>query len=401
MAHASDLPLIRINARAAQRLRNNHPWVYRSDLASPVAPTPRGEMVRVADDKGRLVASALSSSTSQIALRVIGPANLAADLIAWLRGRLQTAIEYRKRWVQGSEAYRVVFSEADGIPGLIVDRYNDVFTLQALTQAMDRAELRETVVAVLRSAYGKGVHVVERGEVRIRELEEMSPLETRQLAGEKTRTVFTINGLQFQYDAVAGQKSGAFLDQRENYAAAARFAHGEALDVFCYQGGFALHLARGCSRVTGVDASRPALEVAEANAERNKKELKVPEIEWIEANAFDLLKDYAAAKTMYDTIVLDPPAFAKNKRAADAAARGYKELNLRAMKMLRPGGVLITNSCSHHVSEADFAAMLADAAVDAKRMVRILEKRGQSIDHPVVLTIPETAYLKCFILEVK
>ena len=401
MASASDLPVIRINARATRRLRAGHPWVYRSDLAASDVPTPRGELVRVADDKGHLIASALSSSSSQIALRVIGPPDLAPALAAWLRKRLDAAIDYRKRWVRDSDAYRVVFSEADGVPGLIIDRYNDVITLQALTQAMDRPELREAAVAALQASFGKSVHIVERGEARIRELEELPPLETRQLAGEKLQTVFTINGLQFYYDAAAGQKSGAFLDQRENYAAAARYAHGEALDVFCYQGGFALHLARVCSQVTGVDASRPALEVAESNAQRNTNKLKVPEIEWIEANAFDLLKDYAAEKKMYDTIVLDPPAFAKSKRAADAAARGYKELNLRALKMLRPGGVLITNSCSHHVNDADFAAMLAEAAVDAKRTVRILEKRGQSVDHPIVLTIPETAYLKCFILEVQ
>ena len=392
-----DIPVIRINARAAVRVRNGHPWVYRSDLFTE-ATTPRAALVRVADEKGRGLATALSSSSSQIALRVIGPPDHADDLPAWIRRRIATAVTYRKRWVANTDAYRVVFSEADGLPGLIVDRYNDVLTVQTLTQAMDREDLRTAAVDALRQELGTSMHIVERGEKRIRELEELAPLEMRQLAGDKSKTIFTLNGLRFQYDAEAGQKSGAFLDQRENYAAAARYASGQALDVFCYQGGFALHLAQVCSQVTGVDASRPALEVAEANAGLNAAKFKVPEIEWIEANAFDLLKDYAAARTMYDTIVLDPPAFAKSKRAADSAGRGYKELNLRALKMLRAGGVLITNSCSHHVSAGDFSEMLASAAIDARRTVRILEKRGQAADHPVIATIPETDYLKCFIV---
>ena len=204
-----------------------------------------------------------------------------------------------------------------------------------------------------------------------------------------------MNGVQFHYDALEGQKTGAFLDQRENYAAAAQYAHGEALDVFCYQGAFALHLAPRCSHVTAIDSSRPALEVADQNATLNHRE-----IEWIEANAFDLLKDYAASGQQYDTIVLDPPAFAKSKRDLDAAMRGYKELNLRALKMLRPGGILMTCSCSYHVSQLNFLEMLASAALDAHKTVRILELRGQSRDHPILLNVPETAYLKCVIAHV-
>ena len=207
-----------------------------------------------------------------------------------------------------------------------------------------------------------------------------------------------MNGVRFHFNALEGQKTGAFLDQRQNYAAAAKYARGEAIDVFCYQGGFALHLARQCDRVTGVDASRPALETADMNEALNR-ELNRSEIEWMEANAFDLLKDYASAGKQYDTIVLDPPAFAKSKKDLAAALRGYKEINLRALKMLRPGGVLVTCSCSHHVSEADFVDMLREAAADARRVVRVLEKRGQAQDHPVLLNVPETAYLKCLILQ--
>jgi len=206
-----------------------------------------------------------------------------------------------------------------------------------------------------------------------------------------------MNGVQFHFDALEGQKTGAFLDQRENYAAAVQYAHGDALDVFCYQGGFALHLASKCQQVTGVDSSRPALEVADQNAGLNRSSLKQKEIEWIEANAFDLLKDYSGADRLYDTIVLDPPAFAKSKRDLDAALRGYKELNLRALKMLRPDGILITCSCSYHVSQTDFLNMLASAASDAHRTLRLIEVRGQSKDHPVLLNVPETSYLKCLI----
>src|SRR5207253_1914015 len=210
---------------------------------------------------------------------------------------------------------------------------------------------------------------------------------------EKKETEFSMNGVRFRYRALEGQKTGAFLDQRENYAAAAQYAHGEALDVFCYQGAFALHLAGRCSQVTGVDSSRPALEMAEQNASLNRRE-----IEWIEANAFDLLKDYSAAGRQYDTIILDPPAFARSRRDLQTALRGYKELNLRALKMLRPGGILVTCSCSYHVSASDLLEVVSSAAQDSRRVVRVLESRSQSKDHPTIVGIPETAYLKCFIL---
>jgi 23S rRNA (cytosine1962-C5)-methyltransferase len=287
------------------------------------------------------------------------------------------------------------------LPGLIVDRYADVFSLQALTQAMDREDLRDAAVAALRSVYGDGISIFERIDPRIRKLESLPPAESRLLYGDQTATAFMMNGLKFHFDAHAGQKTGAFLDQRENYIAAAKYARGRALDAFTYQGGFALHLARVCEQVTGVDASRSALEQADQNGAANAAQLKGGEIEWIEADAFELLKDYSAQGQLYDTIVLDPPAFAKNKKSLDKALTGYKEINLRALKMLEPGGTLVTNSCSHHVSEQAFAGALAAAAADAGRFITILEKRAQSQDHPVVATIPETAYLKCFICHVR
>jgi 23S rRNA (cytosine1962-C5)-methyltransferase len=258
---------------------------------------------------------------------------------------------------------------------------------------MDAGAVRGTLVSELNAL--KPAAIVERVDPKIRELEQLPARASGVLQGERSSTIFSMNGVKFHFDALEGQKTGAFLDQRENYAAAARYAQGEALDVFCYQGGFALHLAQRCSKVTGVDSSRPALEVADRNANLNGRD-----IEWIEANAFDLLRDYAKAGRQYDTIVLDPPAFAKSKRNLDTALRGYKELNLRALKMLRPGGILVTCSCSYHVSQADFLAVIAEAGQDVHRNLRILENRGQAKDHPILLAVPETAYLKCVVVHV-
>jgi 23S rRNA (cytosine1962-C5)-methyltransferase len=254
----------------------------------------------------------------------------------------------------------------------------------------------DTVRAVILEELHQRLHpsaIVERVDARVRELEQLPERKSGTLSGEKPNTVFTMNNVRFHFDALEGQKTGAFLDQRENYAAAAEYAHGEALDVFCYQGGFALHLASKATHITGVDSSRPALEVADKTALLNQRE-----VEWIEANAFDLLRDYSASGRQYDTIVLDPPAFAKSRKTLDTALRGYKELNLRALKMLRPGGTLVTCSCSYHVSEAEFVGVVVEAAADAHRSVRLVEKRGQSKDHPILLGVPETAYLKCLIL---
>lgn len=396
-----ELPAIQISARAAKRLRAGHPWVYRTDLPESQKSTPRAALVRLEDERGRFLGSALSSSSSQIALRIVSTNEIGSEaaLREVVEVRVRQAIAYRERFVKDSNAFRVVFSEADSLPGLIVDRYNDVLTMQVLTQGMDREDLREVVLATLQRSFADAA-VVERVEPRIRELEELPERESRMIAGTKSATEFQMNGLRFQFDALGGQKTGAFLDQRENYAAAAKYAFGDALDVFTYQGGFALHLARVCTSLTGVDQSRAALEVADQNAALNQKQFTCEEIEWLEADAFELLKDYSATKKQFDTIVLDPPAFAKTKRALEGALRGYKEINLRALKMVRPGGILITNSCSFHVSEAEFSDVVAAAASDAGRRVKILEKRGQALDHPQLATILETHYLKCLICQV-
>jgi len=391
-------PFVKLSARGVARLQGRHPWVYRSDVADSNG-VPPGSLVRVLDERGKFLGTALYSSSSQIAIRLISHGSV-ADLPALVAERIRAAIGYRKDLVSESDAYRVVFSEADFLPGLIVDRYNDVLCLQILTQAMDAAPVRAAVLETLREEL-QPAGIVERVDARIRELEQLPPLQSRLLWGEKSSTVFTMNsgsmngGVRFHYDGLEGQKTGAFLDQRENYAAAAQYAHGEALDAFCYQGGFALHLAEKCSSVMGVDSSRPALEMAEKNATLNGREM-----EWIEANAFDLLREYASSGRRYDTIVLDPPAFAKTKRDLEKALGGYKELNLRAMKMLRPGGILVTCSCSYHVSAADFFEVVADAARDARKTFRVVENRGAAKDHPMLLNVPETGYLKCLMLTV-
>jgi 23S rRNA (cytosine1962-C5)-methyltransferase len=388
-----------VNERAAKRLREGHVWIYASDVLNDGGAQP-GAMVHVMGPKDKILGSAIYSSSSQIKLRLVGREALRTEeeLLELVRQRLGEAVAYRSKVVQDSDACRLVFSEADRLPGLIIDRYNDVFTLQILTQAWADQQRKQTIIDGLKE-FADAENIVERADARIRQLEQLPEMESRLIEGQKSNTVFSMNGVKFHYDALGGQKTGAFLDQRENYAAAAQYAKGEALDICTYQGGFALHLARVCDKVTAVDISREVLEVAEQNEKVNAAANR-NEIEWIEGNAFDLMKDYSSAGKQYDAIVLDPPAFAKSKKNLESALRGYKELNLRALKMLRPGGVLITCSCSYAVSEQDFFDVLNEAAQDAHRSVRILEKRTQAKDHPILLGVPETYYLKCFILSV-
>ncbi|MBV9436196.1 MAG: class I SAM-dependent rRNA methyltransferase, partial [Acidobacteria bacterium] len=337
----------RVSRRAATRVRAGHPWIYRSDLADE-RPLPRGEVVQVQDERGKALGWALSSSSSQIALRMIADSRAEQiQLASLIAERIRQAVDYRERLgiPEMSNAYRVVFSEADRLPGLIVDRYDGVLAFQVLTQSMDREDVRAAILDTLQERL-KPAGIVERVESRIRELEELPPISGGLVRGKKAEAVMEMKtavgapALRFIYDGASGQKTGAFLDQRENYAAAARYARGAALDVFCYQGGFALHLARSCPQVSGVDSSRPALEAAERNFDLNRDILAASEIEWMEANAFDLLRDWSDAGRKFGSIVLDPPAFAKTKRSLPTALRGYKELNLRALKMLEPGGIL-------------------------------------------------------------
>jgi 23S rRNA (cytosine1962-C5)-methyltransferase len=392
-----------VNPHAVSRLRTGHPWIFRSDVERTEHTSP-GALVQVEDSRGRPLGAALYSAASQIALRMVSPNPVdAAKYPELLRYRIRQAIAYRLRVVHNADAFRVLFSEADITPGLIVDKYNDILSVQVLTQAMDRADLRAVLIEELREAYAPET-ILERVEPRIRELEGLAEREDQAIYSRtgshkkkpKTATVIHLNGLAFHYNGEAGQKTGAFLDQRENYAAAERHAHGRALEICTYQGGFALHLNRACEQVTAVDISAEALQVAEQNRLLNDQK----PVEWVEADAFELLRSYAAESRRYETVILDPPAFAKAKRNAEDALRGYKEMNLQALKMLRNGGVLVTCSCSFHVSEADFMEMLSAAALDARRNLHIIEKRAQAADHPVLLNAPETHYLKCIIASV-
>ncbi len=401
-----------ITKRAADRLRAGSLWVYRTDVEqvlprvgeSAVAP---GAVVTVLDGRGIPLGSGLFSSASQICLRMVSdqPGVGRAGYVAGVAERVRSALALRAELAPVSEennACRLVFSEADGLPGIVVDRYHDLAIVQLLTQGTAQADVREVLARELGAVPGMAT-VLERPDARVRELEELDaappgPLFAENEAAPRLETIFTINGLRFHYDASSGQKTGAFLDQRLNYAAAARHGRGRALDVCTYQGGFALHLARTCEQVTGVDASRAALLVADRNLELNPG--LTAKVDWMEADAFDLLREYEGSGERYGTIVLDPPAFAKSKRALEGALRGYKELNLRAMKMLPAGGTLVTCSCSQHVSLQEFTEVVASAAADARVRVQVLETRGAAPDHPAVVTLPETAYLKCLICRV-
>ena len=408
---AQEIPgAARVSRRAADRLRAGHVWVYRSDVeAWPGAAEslPAG-LMPVTDRRGSVLGTALYSPASEIALRLVSRESI-ADETEWLkllRTRLRVSIARRASMLDAeNDACRLVFSEADELPGITADRYAGLMIVQLRHKALDTDAVRATAAETIREAVGPALEtILEREDPRIRELEQLSVPASATLWAQDaehpvTSTVFRLNGLSFAFDATSGQKTGAFLDQRENYAAAARYATGGALDVCTYQGGFALHLARVCPRVTGVDVSRAALEVAERNLEMNRAALGDVRVDWVEADAFDLLRDWSDAGTQYDTIVVDPPAVAKSKRAVEGALRGYRELNLRALKMLRPGGRLITCSCSHHVGLGELMETLRGAAGDAGRRVRLLEVRGAAADHPVVLNIPETEYLKCVVVE--
>ncbi len=400
-----------VDRRAADRLRSGHLWVYASDVVAVTLPKPEETLLPVADQRGIFLGTALYSPASQIALRLVS--REALDNAAWLEllaSRLRAAIARRKSMLNAAnDSCRLCFSEADELPGLIADKYGDLVVLQFLTEGLLHAGVSEACVRALREELAPAA-IFERPDPRIRELEGLpapyaDPLWMADPAHPVVSTEFHLNGLVFQYDANAGQKTGAFLDQRTNSAAAQQWAQrlgttGRALDVCCYQGGFALHLAQVCGQVTGIDSSHASLEVAERNLQANRAQISA-DVDWIEADAFEILRDWSQARETFDAIVLDPPAFAKTKRAVEGALRGYKELNLRALKMLRPGGLLVTCSCSHHVSWADLESAVAAAAADASRRVRLLERRGAALDHPVILNLPETEYLKCLVLEVE
>ena len=382
---------VKVNRKAADRIASGHPWIFASDIVER-AGVEAGEAVQVIDYRNRPLGTGHFSSSSQITLRLLSNQTEEIDR-AFLMRRITAAVDHRRRVVSDSDAYRVVYSEGDLLPALIVDRYGDFLSMQTLNQGMDRAQA--DIVACLGELIApKGI--IARNDVAVRAREEL-PIETKIVSGEvPSRVDIRMNGLQWHADLVGGQKTGIYLDQRENYIAAARYARGNALDCFTSTGGFALHLARSCEHVEAIDSSEHAIKSAESNRDLNG----ITNVSFREADVFDVLTGYAASRRKFDTVVLDPPAFAKSRQQIEGAARGYKEINQRALRLLDSGGVLVTCSCSHHFSEPLLLETLAEAALDTGKTLRVLERRAQAQDHPILLTVPETHYLKCLILQV-
>jgi 23S rRNA (cytosine1962-C5)-methyltransferase len=385
------LHTVRVNRKGANRIASGHPWIFSSDLLDR-GQAAAGEAVVVTDPGGAALGTAHYSSSSQISLRLLSERVETIDRAFYLR-RIAAAEAHRKRVVADSDAYRLVHGEGDGLPGLVIDRYGEYFTLQTLDQGMDGAKAE--IVSCLEELFAPKA-IVERNDAAVRKREAL-PLQSGVLAGEVPDTVVVqMNGLKLHCDLLHGQKTGIFLDQRENYIAAARYGRGKALDCFTSTGGFALHLAARCESVEAVDSSESSLRVARMNCDANE----IGNLELREADVFELLAGYAKAHRHFDIVVLDPPAFAKSRQNLEAAIRGYGEINRRALELLGPGGILVTCSCSHHLSEAAFLEIVANASLDTGRKLRVLERRMQAQDHPVLLTVPETLYLKCLIMEV-
>jgi 23S rRNA (cytosine1962-C5)-methyltransferase len=376
-----------ISARGEDRLRSGHPWIYRSDVTE--AQAAAGDVVSVRSRRGQVLGQALYSDRSQIAIRMLTYGEAPADT-ALIRHRLETAIRFRSTLHIDATAFRLVHGEADLLPSLIVDRYGDYLVVQTLSQGMEK--LTPVIVAALNDLLApRGI--LARNDPRARLLEGLEQ-RVELLFGEVPPAVTVRElGIEYDVDLWHGQKTGLFLDQRENRQAAAGYAHGRVLDCFCYNGGFALKLAPHATSTFAFDISDEAVARVRQNAERNRISLDARA-----GNVFDELRGLERLRERFDTIVLDPPAFAKSKAAVAKATAGYKEINLRALKLLNPDGILVTCSCSYHVNEAAFAEIVYAAAVDAQAHVTVVEKRMQGRDHPVLLGVPETYYLKCLIL---
>jgi 23S rRNA (cytosine1962-C5)-methyltransferase len=383
-------PSVVISAKGVDRLRSGHWWVYRSDVKS--ASAEAGAVVRVNDERGRFQGRAFYSDRSQIAVRLLTRDDVPVDR-NFFGARLRQASDYRDRIVDHTEAFRLVHGEADHLPSIIVDRYGDYLVIQTLSQASEKQKglLVELLVEMFSP---KGI--LERNDPKVRMLEGLAQT-VSVLHGEVPGEIIAKeNGVTFVYDLAKGQKTGGFLDQRENHWAARRYASGEVLDCFSYQGGFALTIAGNCQHVEAIDMAPAAVAASKRNQELNA----ISNVTFREGNTFDLLKEYDEVGRKFQMVVLDPPAFAKNRDSIPAAQRGYKEINLRALKLLQPGGYLVTCSCSYHVTEPLFLQILAEAANDAKKSIVVAERRTQAQDHPILLTMPETHYLKCLIIRV-
>ncbi len=382
-----------VNKRGADRVRNGHLWIYRSDLVDVDA--AGGSVVSVKDERGNFIGQALFSDASQIALRFLTQSSEEIDR-GWWQRRIREAAA-RRNIPPDTNAYRLIYSEGDLLPSLIVDRYADVFVMQTLSQGTDA--LKSLLSEILIEEFNPRA-VIERNDARVRELEGLPLISVTVYGNPPAELEILQHGLRFHVEPLGGQKTGSFLDQRENRlaarAAAATTNKQRALDCFTFNGAFALHLATACEHVIGIDISADAVAAAQKNAALND----LHNVEFREANVFDALRELEAGGERFDVIVLDPPAFAKNRASLKAAIRGYKEINLRALKLLNAGGVLVTCTCSYHVSEELFLEIVNQAALDARRRVQIVEKRMQAADHPVLLGMPETYYLKCVIARV-
>ncbi len=384
-------PTVNVSRRGAERARAGHLWIYRSDIADTGA-AAGGSVVRVCDERGRALGRAFYSDRSEIALRLLTwrDEETGRD---WWRARLRESIARRAGLEREADAFRLVYSEGDALPSLIIDRYADVLVLQTLSQGADA--LKSMFVELLAEEL-KPRAIIERNDVRVRQLEGLE-LRAGVLWGDAPEELEVVqHGVRFAVAPLGGQKTGAFLDQRENQRAARRVARGRALDCFTFNGGFALAMAGVCESVVGLDISAEAVAASRRNADLNH----LTNVEFREANVFDALREMHEAGEHFDTIVLDPPAFAKNRASVQAAARGYKEINLRALKLLSPGGALVTCTCSYHMTEPLFLEVITEAASDARRRVQIVEKRIQASDHPVLVGVPETLYLKCLVARV-
>jgi 23S rRNA (cytosine1962-C5)-methyltransferase len=386
------LPEVRLTPKGLRWLRTGHPWIYRNDLEGQPN-LGAGELVAVADSAGRFLGQALYSAVSRIALRLITSGNDTVNGVFW-EDRLKRALAYRRRVVHETDAYRLIYGEADGFPGLVVDTYAGHLAIQTLHPGMERRlpAIIEILVQQLAPA-----SVTLRHDAEVRHQEGL-PLEVKTVYGELPPRVEVREGsVRLWADIRGGQKTGLFLDQRENRLAAAPFSRGEVLDAFAYQGAFAMHLLPQAQRVTLVESSGVALAMARENAMLNG----YGHLDLVKANVFAFLKEAVAAGRRFDLISLDPPAFAKSRRDREAAYKGYKEINRRAFQLLNPGGVLITSSCSYNLSEPEFLGIVREAAADAHRQARLVERRGAAKDHPALLSLPESLYLKCLVLEVE
>lgn len=382
-------PNVQVNPKGALRVQSGHPWIFRSDVVKTSGAEP-GDIVPVFSHKDRFLGQAFFNPRSQITLRLLTRTRESTTKDFWKK-RLVESIERRKPLQ--SEALRLVFGEADFLPSLILDKYKNILVFQTLSAGMDR--LKDQMIGLFEELLHPD-GIVERNDPQVRDLEGIPRQKGFVRGGLPEALWVRSGGFFFLVDPLQGQKTGLFIDQQENQSAAARYAKGRILDLFCYQGGFALPLSGAADEILAVDTSAPALQILRQNCERNG----LSNIRGVEANGFDFLRDCQDRRERFNTVILDPPPFVRDRKSLTGALRGYKEINLRAMKILEPGGILVTCSCSQNFSEARFYEMLLEAARDSRREIQVLERRGASADHPVLLTFPESCYLQCWILRV-